>query len=134
MVRTLVLILALSLLALAQKPEIKQVAPKPTNPAVGAEMFKEYCATCHGLDAKGGGPAAAAMKRPVPDLTMLSKNNGGKFPETKVYNSIQGDMVASHGSKDMPVWGSVLRGVSRDDATVKMRLTNLTNYIKSLQK
>lgn len=134
MVRTLVLILALSLFALAQKPEVKQVAPKPTNPAAGAEMFKEYCAACHGMDGRGGGPAAAAMKKPVPDLTMLSKNNGGKFPETKVYNSIQGDMVAAHGSADMPVWGSVLRGVSRDEATVKMRLTNLTNYIKSLQK
>lgn len=134
MVRTLVLVLATSLFALAQKPEIKQVAPKPTNPSVGAEMYKEYCAACHGLDGKGAGPAAAAMKKPIPDLTMLSKNNGGKFPETKVYNSIQGDMVASHGSKDMPIWGSVLRGVSRDEATVKMRLTNLTNYIKSMQK
>ncbi|MCS7027046.1 MAG: cytochrome c [Bryobacteraceae bacterium] len=134
MMRAFALMIVLALLALAQKPEIKQVAPKPTNPAAGAEMFREYCAACHGVDGKGGGPAAPAMKKPVPDLTLLSKNNGGKFPETRVYNSIQGDMVASHGSKDMPIWGNVLRGVSRDEATVKMRLTNLTNYIKSIQR
>jgi mono/diheme cytochrome c family protein len=36
-------------------------------------MFKEYCASCHGADAKGHGPAVRALKVAPPDLTMLSK-------------------------------------------------------------
>lgn len=136
MVRLLILILAGCFFAFAQpKPEIRQIPPKPTNPASGVEMFKEYCATCHGLDGKGHGPAAAAMKKPVSDLTLLSSKNGGKFPDIKVYNAIQGDMLMeAHGSKDMPIWGTVFRSISRDEGTVKMRLNNLTNYIKSIQK
>ena len=27
----------------------------------GAVLYKEYCASCHGLDGKGYGPAAPAM-------------------------------------------------------------------------
>src|SRR5580700_11298832 len=67
----------------------------------GADLYRAYCASCHGADAKGHGPAAAAMKTRVPDLTLLTKNNGGKFPSDGVRNAITGDQaVASHGSRD----------------------------------
>jgi mono/diheme cytochrome c family protein len=35
---------------------IKNVPPNPTSPTSGKDMFKEYCAVCHGQDGKGGGP------------------------------------------------------------------------------
>src|SRR5713101_3052138 len=50
-----------------------------------------YCAVCHGTDGKGGGPAATALKVPPTDLTLLSKNNGGKYPALKVTGAIHGD-------------------------------------------
>jgi mono/diheme cytochrome c family protein len=52
----------------------------PVSAASGKEMFNSYCASCHGLSAKGDGPAAPAMNRKPADLTMLAKNNGGKYP------------------------------------------------------
>ena len=42
----------------------------------GPLQFREYCASCHGMDAKGDGPVAASLKKKPADLTMLSKNNG----------------------------------------------------------
>ena len=97
-------------------------------------MFKSYCAPCHGLDGKGAGPAAAAMKRNPANLTELSAHNGGKFPEMKIFSTIKGDSdVASHGSRDMPVWGTLLPSVSSSQGEVQLRVSNLTGYVKSIQ-
>ena len=100
-------------------------------------MFHQYCAACHGADAKGRGPAAAALKVPPPDLTLLSSNNHGKFPDVQVYSTIRGDIgINAHGSSEMPVWGGVFRDMannSGDDRQTAMRLSNLCRYIQSLQ-
>jgi mono/diheme cytochrome c family protein len=98
-------------------------------------MYASYCAACHGKDGKGNGPAAQALKVPPPDLTALSRRNGGKFPGILVAHAIASDAdLAAHGSQDMPVWGPVFRALSRDDqALVQMRITNLTKYVESLQ-
>jgi mono/diheme cytochrome c family protein len=98
-------------------------------------MYASYCAVCHGIDGKGNGPAASALKVPPADLTTLSGNNGGKFPSNKVATAIRGDStIAAHGSREMPVWGSLFRSMSRgQEAEVHMRITNLTNYVESLQ-
>jgi len=117
------------------KVTIKQEPPPITNAADGAEMYRTYCAVCHGLDGKGGGPAAPALKQSVPDLTLLSKRNGGEFPTFRVSNLIQGDnLVAAHGSRDMPMWGDVFRDLKRDEMVVKLRVHNLTQYIASIQE
>jgi mono/diheme cytochrome c family protein len=132
---TLVAAAALTFSLSAQdKPTIKQVPPKMTNPSSGAEMFKSYCAVCHGVNAKGNGPAAPALKKQPADLTRLAADNSGKFPSLSVYNSIAGDnMMPAHGSADMPIWGDVFRTLSRDEGARQMRLHNLTKYIESLQ-
>ncbi len=46
----------------------------------GPDLYHAHCAACHGSDGKGNGPAAAALKTKPADLTVLAKNNGGKFP------------------------------------------------------
>jgi mono/diheme cytochrome c family protein len=114
---------------------VKKVSVTPTSVASGDEMFKTYCASCHGTDGKGGGPAAAALTKPPANLTELSKRNGGKFPANKVYGSIKGDTsTAAHGSKDMPVWGSVFQSLSHgDQGQVQLRISNLTAYIETMQ-
>jgi mono/diheme cytochrome c family protein len=117
------------------KKTIQHVPIKPASPASGKEMYTSYCAVCHGTDGKGNGPAAEALKTPPPDLTILSKNNAGKYPALKVSSAIRGDArVAAHGSKDMPVWGHLFRSISRGhDSEVDQRVANLVSYIESLQ-
>lgn len=117
-----------------QKPGLKYVRPENISAARGPEMFRAYCAVCHGVDGRGGGPAADSLKKRPADLTQLSRKNDGKFPAVRVGNVIQGfDIVASHGSRDMPIWGTVFRTLG-DSATVKLRVENLTAYLESLQR
>lgn len=124
--------LAAAVLMQAQT-KIRQTPISPTSPASGEQMFMTYCASCHGKDGKGTGPAAPALKKAPTDLTVLSKNNGGKFPGNAVYVAIGGTFsVSAHGSSEMPVWGEVF-GRSGTDAQAKLRLTNLTKYIESIQ-
>lgn len=135
---TLVITVLSGIVALAQdKPQatIKNVPVKETSPTSGKDMYKAYCAVCHGSDGKGGGPAASAMKVPPTDLTTLSKNNGGKYPSLKVVGSINGETnLPAHGSRDMPVWGQLFWTMSNGhQAEVQQRAVNLTKYIETLQ-
>jgi len=118
------------------QPTIKHVPVTATSPTSGSEMFKTYCAVCHGTDGKGNGPAAAALKVAPADLTTLSKNNGGKFPDMKVVSTIRGQSnLAAHGTQEMPVWGSLFWGMSRGhEGEVQQRVANLTKYIETLQQ
>ncbi len=114
-----------------QKPKIIYVRPENVPVTDGAEMFRAYCAPCHGIDAKGDGPAGAALKKAPADLTQLSRKYGPGFPTFRVKRVILGAGEA-HGSREMPVWGSVFRSIG-DDNTVTLRIGNLTKYLESIQ-
>lgn len=132
----LVLLILLAVLATAQKPIVTPVPAPHTSPASGQEMYVAYCASCHGRDGRGGGPVAAALKAPPPDLTTLARRSNGKFPADHVYQVIRGDVnMPAHGDKDMPVWGPVFLAMSdAHPSEVQMRMTNLTKYVESLQE
>ena len=70
----------------------------------GRDSFDCYCAACHGVDGRGGGPAASALRTPPPDLTTLARRNGG-FPRELVVAFVEGTdwLSLTHGSGDMPV-------------------------------
>jgi len=131
---------AAAILAVAQQapPQIKQVPIKPTSITSGPQMYTTYCAVCHGAGGKGDGPAAPALKTPPPDLTLLSQKNGGKFPSIHVMNELQsGVQNPAHGTAEMPIWGDLMMSLnSPGDATMQthIRINNLTNYLKSIQK
>jgi mono/diheme cytochrome c family protein len=127
-------ILLTATIAFSQTTISKSPAPY-TSPASGQEMYKAYCASCHGVDGKGNGPAASALKNPLPDLTTIKARNGGKFPSAHIIQVVRGDSNSpAHGSKDMPVWGPVFLAVSEHQpARVQQRAQNLTNYIGSIQ-
>jgi mono/diheme cytochrome c family protein len=99
-------------------------------------MFKAYCASCHGVDGKGDGPAAPALKTPPTDLTLLAQKNGGTFPEAHVANVIQGIVLTpAHGSKGMPVWGPIFEAMGQHQpAEVQLRIRNLTSYLATIQQ
>lgn len=117
--------------ALAQKVE---QAPIPrTSPVDGPAMFSSYCAPCHGPKGVGDGPAAHALTKAPADLTRLSTRNGGQFPTVRVRRYIEGaDEVAAHGSREMPMWGSLFKSLSRD--MVVQRIETLTKYVEGLQQ
>ena len=140
--RTLVFSLAVLLacvlaLGAQNQPQktIKHVPITSTSPADGKGMYNTYCAVCHGVDGKGKGPAAEALKVPPTDLTLLTKNNGGKYPGAKVAATIRGEAnLPAHGSREMPVWGRLFWGMSNGhEAEVQQRVANLNSYIESLQ-
>jgi len=117
------------------KKTIKHVPLTATSPSSGQEMYKTYCASCHGTDGKGNGPAAAALKMPPADLTQLAKTNGGKFPDLKVASTIRGEgNIQAHGTPEMPVWGQLFWGMSHGhEGEVQQRVANLTKYIETMQ-
>jgi mono/diheme cytochrome c family protein len=105
------------------------------SPADGKENFTAYCAVCHGNDAKGNGPAAPALKGPIPDLTTIAKRNAGKFDAVAMQRVVSGvdKPRPAHGTVDMPIWGPVFRNTQGDQATT-LRVTNLVKYLESLQQ
>ncbi len=102
----------------------------------GAVMYAQTCSSCHGVDAKGHGPVAAAMKTSPPDLTTISKRHGAKFPRDYVTSVILGGTnISSHGPADMPVWGPIFQFLDKTNKqAVLRRVKNLCDYLESLQQ
>jgi mono/diheme cytochrome c family protein len=108
---------------------------------VGKREFESKCATCHGLDGKGKGPYAEQLKHPLPDLTTMAKRNGGVFPVSRTYETIEG-AGKGHGTRDMPVWGldytiqatEVLPDMPVNQAQfVRTRIMSLLEHLTKLQ-
>jgi mono/diheme cytochrome c family protein len=117
------------------RPTIKKVVLTETSATSGQEMFAAYCAACHGIRGKGDGPAAVALKKQPPDLTRLAATNGGKYPDYRVTETLEAKEIFAHGSQEMPVWGALFKSISHGDRDlVRMRLVNLTSYIKTIQE
>jgi mono/diheme cytochrome c family protein len=119
-----------------QKKVIKKVSMKSTGYS-GAEMYREYCAVCHGKEGKGDGPAASELKTAPPDLTVLTARNSGKYPATHVYSVLRfGTPEPAHGTREMPIWGPLFGATDipqNDTPAIRRRLDNLTKYIETLQ-
>lgn len=137
MLKGIVLFLLMSAVAAmqgaAQQPKINKAPARRTSTS-GKEMFQSYCAVCHGETGTGNGPAAAALKIPPANLTLLAQHNKGVYPEPHVMAILRGAAFPAHGSKDMPIWGPVLSSVSNGPQEAHLRIYNLMEYVKSLQK
>jgi mono/diheme cytochrome c family protein len=128
------LLLGFGNMAFAQEKEVKKVPVQTSRASSGADMYKQYCAACHGAAGKGDGPAASALKQAPADLTTLAQRHNGKFPDDYVTNVLRNGVKApAHGDAEMPVWGPLFSSMDQNDAVVNLRIANLTKYIKSLQ-
>ena len=112
--------------------------PDPLLVEVGAELFSTHCASCHGVDARGNGPAAPALSTAPADLTRIAARSGGVFPESAIAKKIDGRFdLPAHGSREMPIWGSRLAGeipgFATGDEVARGRIASLVEYLKSLQ-
>ena len=102
----------------------------------GSDVFRTYCASCHGTSARGDGPLAGSMLKKPANLTEIAKRNGGEFPSEMVFKVIDGRQpVKGHGGPDMPVWGDVFtksRDVG-DAARVKGVIQSLVDFLGGIQ-
>ena len=125
--------------SLAAEP---QAAPSPREFVLtGKTDYLFHCATCHGLNARGDGPAAGAFRIRPSNLTLLARRNGGVFPEKQIFAAIEGSAgVQAHGTREMPVWGNVFEAQGANTYNraetareVRERIQNLVDYLKSIQ-
>ncbi len=118
------------------RPNVDQTQFPPSYMPSGQEIYHQFCAACHGSDAKGNGPATSRLRTMPPDLTTLAKRNGGKFPYDYVSEILRfGPGPSAHGSSDMPTWGPIFQILDKDnERAVQQRIKNLANYLASLQE
>lgn len=116
--------------------------PRGISIDLGANDFRTYCAACHGVSGKGDGTVAEFLTIAAPDLTLLSKRNGGLFPSERIIEMIDGRTeVKVHGPRDMPVWGdwfnyeAMTPDTDRDTRAiiVRERIDSLVAYLESIQ-
>ncbi|MGB8893023.1 MAG: cytochrome c [Pseudolabrys sp.] len=110
---------------------------------VGKNEYDTRCAICHGLSGKGDGPYVQLLKEgtDLPNLTELSKKNGGVYPFLRVYWTIDGTVrVRAHGSANMPIWGQVYKLQSHNldplydpELFTRTKIFALTEYVWRLQ-
>jgi mono/diheme cytochrome c family protein len=126
--------LAIGTAAAQTKTVIKDVPAKMTRSLDGKDLFGQFCAVCHGVDAKGNGPAAPALKKSPGDLTQLSRKHNGTFPKLSVKMSITGGgNVMEHGTREMPMWGSVLSETGQQKPMGDLRVQALLAYVEQIQ-
>jgi mono/diheme cytochrome c family protein len=115
----------------------KPVPPILTDSLVGSDLYRSYCASCHGADGKGGGSVANVLKVPPADLTTLARRHGGKYPAALVQDTLYGARVPSpsvaHGTSEMPLWGAIFRQLDTKESVAKVRVENLVKYLESIQ-
>jgi Cytochrome c len=115
--------------------KVEKVPVHHTSASSGKELYLDHCAACHGADGKGNGPAAPALETAPPDLTLLAKNNGGRFPSRYVVKILETNSGgAVHGSFEMPIWGPIFRKLGPDPTSGHLRALNVTKYIESMQR
>jgi mono/diheme cytochrome c family protein len=107
--------------------------------SVGQKHFVRYCSSCHGVDGRGHGPVALALRLPPPDLTRLRERHGGTFPDAEITSQIDGRAgIRAHGSRDMPVWGRRFGEKYGEDSLceefVRGHLLVLVDYLRSIQE
>ena len=104
----------------------------------GYERFIDSCAFCHGVDAKGSGPAAGMLEKEPADLTQLARNNGGRLPISYVYDTVDGrNILKPHGPQEMPVWGELWRNSVPDQYAefyIRARILEIILFLDSIQE
>ncbi len=132
---------------------VKKFQIRPVASVAGKDMYREYCARCHGENGKGAGPQATGLRIPPADLTTIAQRNGGSFNTGGVIDKINGLQQVPRTLREysereralqtgehienapvMPIWGPPFAKMYPDRSERTMRLMNLANYLKSIQE
>ncbi|MGR8949360.1 MAG: c-type cytochrome [Gammaproteobacteria bacterium] len=105
--------------------------------AKGRDRYVNDCAACHGDDLRGGGPVREVLTIPPSDLTQLSRDNRGEFPQDYVRRVVDGRELppAAHGETRMPIWGNHYRRSlpAYSEQIVQRNIDELIAYLRSVQ-
>lgn len=105
----------------------------------GEELYRRFCAACHGIEGRGDGPVASYFTVEVPDLTLIARRARGTFPRERVARIIDGrHIIGAHGTRTMPVWGedftrAELGNPDADEAT-ELLIERLVEYVSQIQR
>ena len=101
----------------------------------GEKMYAEYCSSCHGVAAKGDGPAVPALKVKPADLTTIQNRNKGEFPRGRLRMILMdASNLPSGESAEMPSWCPGFRQLDKyDPPLTALRVRNLLTYLETLQ-
>jgi mono/diheme cytochrome c family protein len=127
--------LTVSASALAQTRSPQPPRVLTIDSLAGKDTFNAYCAPCHGRSGAGDGPVAPVLRTPPADLRTLASRRGF-FPHEEIVAFVTGSgrPIAAHGSTDMPIWGAIFHSLDPSDTRVRIRLQNVVDYVKSLQR
>jgi mono/diheme cytochrome c family protein len=132
--RPAVLVLALTVPGVSAAAQSKP----PTGADAGAIVFRTICASCHGKDARGGGPVAASLKTKPANLRLIAKRRNGSFPQDEIEQHIDGrNAPPAHGTREMPVWGEELASAAPSEEREqrrKQRIDEVVAYLKKIQE
>lgn len=144
------LLLALGLAAAAACAHGPAREPREAGPAPGAaqdpvlesgaDLYAGYCASCHGVSARGDGPAGAGMRPPPSDLTRLATKWGDPLDRERLADFLDGrGAPRAHGTSDMPVWGTQLYAGERAESPAREAARRgtillIVEYLQTLQK
>lgn len=122
-------------LGAAGAPAAQDRAPRAERDA-GEQLYRTFCASCHGPAGRGDGPVADLSPKPPIDLTVLTRAHGGTFPREAIRTALDGTReVAGHATPAMPNWREVLRRNNRgDERATRAQIEALIDYLESLQQ
>ena len=119
-----------------KEPAVEEVPSMvPAASATGLELYVTYCQSCHGTAGKGDGPVAPLLKVGAPDLTTIVTRYG-EFPEELVASTLDGRAeTASHGTREMPVWGNLWNDPDNPmaEAALAEVIQKLVTFVRSIQ-
>ena len=106
----------------------------------GEQLYDTLCASCHGMEGKGDGPAAQALPQTVPDLTHMPRDHEGLINHGQIEKIIAGkDRKVRHDVIGMPKWGQQFKTVyprlnDRERyAFARKKIHDLADHVESLQ-
>lgn len=105
----------------------------------GKELYGRFCTSCHGDEGRGDGPVARFLNVEVPDLTLIARRQGGKYPYERIEKIIDGRfIIGAHGTRTMPVWGEELGraqlGDPKAEEVTRTAVERLSDYLWTIQK
>lgn len=105
----------------------------------GEQLYRRFCASCHGVEGRGDGPVAASLRVEVPDLTRTARSALTQTQaRERIARIIDGrHIIGAHGTRLMPVWGEDLTRleIGNPDAerSTQVIIERLAGYVHGMQ-
>ncbi|MGA2409957.1 MAG: cytochrome c [Candidatus Binataceae bacterium] len=100
---------------------VSAVARAAGDPQVGAKLFAQHCARCHGKGGKGDGPDLAKLHLDSPPDDFTDKALNAELSDYKIIKIVTGGGKAVDKSPQMPAFGSKLSAAQIKDLMAFIR-------------